>query len=373
MLDEVDLYVTMACNLSCDFCSVRANEHRRAALPLARLLRLVEEARALGMEQLHLTGGEPTLRPDLEELVHHATDLGVETRLITNGTLLDSTRLQRLQEAGLRSIMISVDGLESTHDAMRGVPGAWGRAMACAREAVALGYRTRLSAVAFRHNYAELPSLMRRAAGMGAHIFSVFLGSPLGRGEAWRERVLTPEEWRAFLETLRERTGAGGFGEGMELIVEQGFLWPDSTGYDRGRRAGRGTGCSTLLTSYDYLIVRGDGNLYQCVFFLHDGEALGNVAERPLAEVLAQARVEARYAPFTESGPTCRACPHEAACRGGCRGYAFLYTGDWHRPDPRCTAKPVSVDVPYLPLCPIAKLNLRTGFIGGSSEQALAE
>lgn len=371
VLDEVDLYVTMACNLKCSFCSVRANEYARPALPLARVLEIVDEARALGMQQLHLTGGEPALRPDLEQIIRHAAQLGVAARLISNGTLLDRERLGCLRAAGLDSLMVSLDGLEQTHNALRGSCDAWRRTLDCVRAARDMGFRTRVSAVAFRPNLAEIPALMQLAAEIGVDIFSIFLGSPLGRGMHWKAQVIAPDEWRAFIAALAADVAAARFGSTMEIIVEQGFLWADTAGFDLTAIKGRGTGCRTLLAESDYLIVRGDGNLYPCVFYLHDGPPLGNVAGAPLRDVLEQARQAAAYAEFAEAPEACAACAGRVVCHGGCRGYAQLYTGDWRQPDPRCARSDDVVLPRYYPLCPIAKLNLRTGLIGGSSEQAL--
>ena len=77
--------------------------------------------------------------------------------------------------------------------------------------------------------------------------------------------------------------------------MEQGFAWKDGPAVDRSSIKGRGTGCNTLLEDYDYLIVRSDGNLYQCVFFMTEGKPIGNVLQQPLEETLRYARELAEY------------------------------------------------------------------------------
>ena len=136
---------------------------------------------------------------------------------------------------------------------------------------------------------------------------------------------------------------------------------------------GRGTGCNTLLEDFDYLIARSDGNLYQCVFFMTEGKPIGNIADQPLLETLHHALDLAEYEPFTVANDRCASCLHSDECGTGCRGYAYLYDDDWLLTDPRC-AKTEPLDAtnpPYFPLCPIMKLNVRSGLLGGSTEQAL--
>jgi radical SAM protein with 4Fe4S-binding SPASM domain len=108
--------------------------------------------------------------------------------------------------------------------------------------------------------------------------------------------------------------------------------------------------------------------MFQCVFFMHDAPTLGNIGERPLAQILREAGERQLYREFVKTHGECETCEVAPACAGGCRGYAYLYHGDWHRPDPRCVAQGTH----FFPVCPIAKLNLRSGMFGGSSENALA-
>jgi radical SAM protein with 4Fe4S-binding SPASM domain len=285
---------------------------------------------------------------------------------------LSRRRLERLIAKGLCEIMISVDGLEDTHNRLRlAGPDGFATTMATARHAIDLGLRTRISAVAYIDNYDEMIELMERVEAMGADIFSVFLGSPLGRGHTLLDRVVDPYAWRRLQDAVTAR--AASMREDFKVVMEQGFAWKDGPAVDRSSIKGRGTGCNTLLEDYDYLIVRSDGNLYQCVFFMTEGKPIGNVLSQPLEATLRHARELAEYKDFTVANDRCSGCFHQDACGTGCRGYAYLYKGDWLKTDPRCSkTDPASEeDPPYFPMCPIMKLNVRNGQLGGSTEQAL--
>jgi len=371
-LHELDLYVTMNCNIRCDFCNVRAGEYSHRDLPLPRILSLIEEACALGLEEVHFLGGEPTMRKDLEDMVVFAASLGLHTRIITNGMLLPRERLARLIDSGLGEVMISVDGLEETHNRMRQcAPDGWRKTLACVRDAISLGLRTRISAVAYEENYDEIVPLLRLTNAIGAQIFSVFLGSPLGRGREKAGAVIGPFRWRALQEeVLRE---SDSLRPDLEVVMEQGFAWTDLPPLDRAAIKGRGTGCNTLLDDFDYLIVRSDGNVYQCVFFMTEGRPIGNIAGQPLEETLQYALQLATYRPFTVPQDRCSSCLHQVDCGTGCRGYAHLLSGNWLKTDPRCGKRePRAADAPpWYPVCPILKRNVRSGRLGGSTEQAL--
>jgi radical SAM protein with 4Fe4S-binding SPASM domain len=371
-LHELDLYVTMRCNIRCQFCNVRAGEYDHRSLSFERIVSLLDEAVALGLEEVHFLGGEPTLRGDLERMIAYAHGLGLHTRIISNGMSLSRKRLEGFIAKGLNEIMISVDGLEETHNRLRVAgPDGWQRTMECARNAIDMGLRTRISSVAYIDNYSEIVPLMEMVEQMGADIFSVFLGSPLGRGHTLLDRVVDPYAWRKLQDKVTAR--AESMRDDFAVVMEQGFAWKDGPAVDRSQLKGRGTGCNTLLEDYDYLIVRSDGNLYQCVFFMTEGKPIGNVTKQPLEQTLRYAREVASYRDFTVANDRCTGCFHQEECGTGCRGYAYLYKGDWLKTDPRCSkTDPASEEEPpYYPICPIMKLNVRSGRLGGSTEQAL--
>jgi pyrroloquinoline quinone biosynthesis protein E len=371
-LQEIDLYVTMDCNLTCEFCSVRAGEYEHQDLPLERCLKLIDEASQLGLEELHFLGGEPTMRSDLEEMIVAATERGVETRVITNGLALSRERIRDFIKCGLKELMFSVDGMAQNHNRLRCAGGkGWDQTIAAVERAVSEGIRVRVAMTAYQSNYSDVVPLLETVDRLGVQRFSVFLGSPLGRGTRMKSDVIDPHAWRSLQQRVEAR--AATLRSDLSIVMEQGFSWHDEPPIDRAPLKGRGTGCNTLLDDYDYLIVRSDGNLYQCVFFMTDGAPIGNVREAPLKESLQFALEREEYRSFTEANDKCASCFHATECGTGCRGYAYLLKGDWLRTDPRCSkSEPTSTEMPeYFPVCPILKKNVRSGAYGGSSEQAM--
>jgi uncharacterized Fe-S cluster-containing radical SAM superfamily protein len=142
------MYTNFDCNLACDYCCVRSSpQTARRALGVDRVRQLVAEAVEAGVSELILTGGEPFLLPDLDELVEVCT-AALPTTLLTNGMLFHGRRLERLRrmDRARLALQISLDSATpELHDHHRG-PGAWQRAVAGIRTAQAEGFRVRVAA-----------------------------------------------------------------------------------------------------------------------------------------------------------------------------------------------------------------------------------
>ncbi len=163
------MYTNFDCNLSCDYCCVRSSPRTaRRALGLDRVRQLVGEAVEAGVSELILTGGEPFLLPDLDELVAACTAV-LPTTLLTNGMLLHGRRLERLRRMDRTrlALQISLDSATADqHDSHRGA-GSWERAVAGIRTAQAEGFRVRVAATLPADQAAELQPFHRFLDSMG--------------------------------------------------------------------------------------------------------------------------------------------------------------------------------------------------------------
>lgn len=371
VLSEMDLYVTLDCNLQCDFCSVRANEGNIRTLPLSRTLKILEEAAELGLEELHFTGGEPTLNRDLELLIAKGKELGLHTRINTNGFHLSKARLKQLKQAGLCGVVISLDGLAERHNRHRRHPFAFEQAYQAIADSIAVGLWTRVSMTLFRENCRDAGPVLVEMESLGVDGFSFFLGSPLGRARDQRaESVLTAEEWRVTRDEIREVVG--GRIRRMKVAYEQGYLYAGEDTVDGGSLRGRGGGCLHIGDNLDYLIMWPDGKLYQCCFFLDGGPSVGDASKQSLREALIEGLANPARRALAEPADRCAGCADLPCCELGCPGFSYLLLGDWRRTDPRCPH--VRDEEPHWwPLCPIRKVNARSGYVAGSCDDVFAQ
>src|SRR5215203_5302386 len=167
--------LTHRCPLACPYCSNPLELERRSGeLDTATWMRVFEEAAALGVLQLHLSGGEPASRSDLVELVRGAARSGLYTNLITSGIGLDERRLETLAETGLDHIQLSVQHVNAAEaDRIAGYAGAHAKKRALARELARIGLPLTINAVIHRANIDAVEALVREAVSLGARRIEV--------------------------------------------------------------------------------------------------------------------------------------------------------------------------------------------------------
>ncbi|MGI4976220.1 MAG: radical SAM protein, partial [Janthinobacterium lividum] len=117
--------VTRRCNLACGYCS-EFDDHS-PPVPLAELLAAVDHLASLGTASLTLTGGEPLLHPELDQVVRHARAHGMIVTMITNGFKLTRAWVERLNDAGLQGMQISIDNLRPDAVSMKSLRSVEGK------------------------------------------------------------------------------------------------------------------------------------------------------------------------------------------------------------------------------------------------------
>ena len=168
----VKLKVFYGCNLKCEMCN-HWRETREPPVTVERFMEVIHELGELGTGKIHISGGEPMLRPQIPDLVELASAQGIKVTMTTNGTLIDKAKAKRLVEGGLRGVNISIDSPNrKMHEKIRGVEGAF----KSTTKAVQLFQRyrhkgklsIRINTVVSRTNYQTLESLPDLAYELGA-------------------------------------------------------------------------------------------------------------------------------------------------------------------------------------------------------------
>jgi MoaA/NifB/PqqE/SkfB family radical SAM enzyme len=230
--------LTYRCNAKCAICAYWKHPSRPAdEMSLPQIREGLENVYAYGCRLINFTGGEPTLRADLEEIVNAASRLGIWTSMVTNGSLLTRERIRGLREAGLDQLLISVDSTDpAIHDGHRRIPGCHRNAMACLRylrEEFLRGHRTggMMCAISSRNAHQVL-SLAALAAEAGVWMTlqpyhenktgDAALSATLGAEVC--DELLRRKRWNGAL--LNSRT----YLEGVARIYRGGAPGPCSAG-----------------------------------------------------------------------------------------------------------------------------------------------
>src|SRR5437868_3427807 len=162
--------LTHRCPLGCPYCSNPiALEGRTDELDTATWARVFNQAAALGVLQVHLSGGEPAARRDLVEITRSAHDAGLYTNLITSAVGITKETLNRLSDAGLDHVQISIqDNEPGSADHIAGYKGAYARKQALAAEVTRLGIPLTVNAVTHRANIDHVEEMVALALTLGA-------------------------------------------------------------------------------------------------------------------------------------------------------------------------------------------------------------
>jgi radical SAM protein with 4Fe4S-binding SPASM domain len=202
---------TLACNLRCAHCGSSCEPtspvRELSTDEVKHILDTIAEDFDPRRIFVSITGGEPLLRDDLFEVVAHMTRLRMRSCLVTNGTLLRQQEAARLVAAGMRTVSISIDGLEPEHDAVRG-PGTWRRATRGLGVARRAGFRTVEAITCVRPaNLDRLLDIERAVHDAGATRWRLITIDRMGRlaGARDREMWLDPPQVRRLLNFIEQR------------------------------------------------------------------------------------------------------------------------------------------------------------------------
>jgi len=321
--------LTYRCPLQCPYCSNPLDFHRqRDELGTDDWLRVLREARALGAMQLGLSGGEPLLRPDLEDLVAEARRLGYYSNLITSGVGMDEARLAHLRQAGLDHVQVSFQASDAVLNDFLGGTASFQHKLAMARAVKAQGYPMVLNVVIHRQNIAQMDAILRMAIELDADYVELASTQYYGWSRHNLEHLLPTREQLREAEAVAQRYQAQE--KGRRRII---YVVPD---YFEERPKACMNGWGAI-----FLTIAPDG----CALPCHAARELPgfhfpNVRTSSIEDIWYRSEAFARYRGFDWMQEPCRSCEEKSRDFGGCRCQAWKLTGDPAAADPVCAKSP---------------------------------
>jgi len=321
--------LTYRCPLQCAFCYNPVDfAHHTQELPTSEWLRVLHEARALGSVQLGLSGGEPLLRDDLEEITAEAHRLGYYINLITSGVGLSEARLQALKSAGLDHVQLSFqDSTRELNDFLSHTR-TFNLKQRVARWIKAAGYPMVLNCVIHRLNIDHLDKIIEMAVDIGADYLELANAQYYSWAHVNREQLLPS---RAQLQAAEEATNRwrARLGGRMRIL----FVVPDYY-ENRPKRCMNGWG-STFMT------VTPDGTVLPChTARMLPGLSFPNVKTASLREIWYESEAFNKFRGTGWMKEPCASCPEREKDLGGCRCQAYLLAHDPSAADPVCAKSP---------------------------------
>lgn len=279
------LHLTGRCNLRCRHCYMAGGPDRRDELAIGPLLEAIADAPGLGVGALYLTGGEPTLHPDIEAVLDAAAALGpaVETTLCSNGTRLTPAFVAGLARRGVR-LNISLDGAAAFHDRFRRLKGSRDAATAGAAMAVAAGVPLTLVMSVGRTNLDQVEPMIAEAADLGATTFRAQPLLDLGRGRDLAGDHLGAADLDRLILTLTDWANRLSGSMAVSLIGQSlRFL----RAHPCAAYVCNGGGCHRRVErEVKKIVVRETGDILPEATNLSPAYAVGRLGDAPLRELM---------------------------------------------------------------------------------------
>lgn len=323
--------LTHRCPLQCVYCSnpvelLKANRE----MPTEAWVSLFEQAADLGVLQIHLSGGEPTLRPDLEVMIEALSRRGVYTNLITAGVGIAEGRIEAMADAGLDHVQISFQGaFAPTTEKIGNNRGSHEKKMETARRVRAAGLPLTINAPVHRHNMDEVPDFIELALELDAERLEIanvqYAGwALLNRNALMPDREAVEREVEVVRRAQEELYG----------ILTVDFVTPDYFAiYPKPCMGG---------WARDAFMVAPDGTVLPC----HAAGTIPNLVfdrfgDRSLSEIWHDSPAFNAFRGTEWMAEPCRSCERKEIDWGGCRCQAMAIAGNAAATDPACIKSPL--------------------------------
>jgi len=323
--------VTDACNLRCIHCEADAGRAAPDELSLDEIARAARELATAGCKDVFLTGGEPLVRPDWDEIARLVAKLGMKVTVVTNGVLADAEVIRRMIDAGVSGLSVSLDGAREVHDEIRqpavaGMRSRYDLAVRAIELAVASPLKVGVITQIHRRNVGDLRRMYEQMASLGIDAWQVQICMPLGR------MLLRAQDW------VLDPADLGDLQDQLAAFIDQGKVAisvGDNIGYyGRHEPALRGSVRNTksfwlgCMAGCRVVAICANGDVKGCPS--HPRKfAVGNVRTTPFLDIWEDRKRffynEAWDEDLVAGG--CRACPFRRLCRSGCTTMAHATSG----------------------------------------------
>ncbi|HQN65230.1 MAG TPA: pyrroloquinoline quinone biosynthesis protein PqqE [Methylophilus sp.] len=322
--------VTYRCPLHCAFCynPTDYDKHTKNELSTEQWIAALRDARKMGAIQLGISGGEPLLRDDIEEIVAEAHKLGYYSNLITSGVGLTEKRIQAFKEGGLDHIQLSMHDI--TEEINNFITNT--KTFELKKKVAAMikghGYPMVLNVVIHRYNIGHMKEILEMADALGADYIELANTQYYGWSLVNRNQLMPTkaqiEEAERITNEFREKVGSK-----MKIF----FVVPDYFN-DRPKKCMNGWG-------EVFMIVTANGDVLPC----HSARSLPglefpNVRENGLDWAWNESPAFNKYRGMEWMKEPCRSCDEKEKDLGGCRCQSYLLAGDAEAADPVCTKSP---------------------------------
>jgi len=303
---RMDLALTFRCQNNCVHCYA-GGPHETEELTTKQWKTVIDRLHQIGVFILTFTGGEPTLRDDLPELLQYAQNKGMVTGLVTNGRRLkDKNYVKTLEKVGLDFVQVTLESHKAeVHDLITGKKGSWKETVTGIKNIVPTKIYTTTNTTLSKYNtsdFLETVDFIKKlgVAGFGCNSL-IYAGKASSISDKF---VVSVETLKELLPKVHDKANQLGLK----------FLWYTPTQYCRFDPVSLGLGVKSCTAALINMCVGPNGDVYPCQSYF---ESLGNILREEWQEIwnhpLALSIRKREYVV-----PKCKDCPQLQICGGGC-------------------------------------------------------
>jgi len=337
--------ITRRCNLKCVHCrsssELEAKEHPDSSFDEAK--RIIEDIASYASPVIVLSGGEPLLREDVFDIAKYGDSKGLRMGLATNGTLVTEDICEKIKDAGIKMVSLSLDGAKAeTHDDFRNQKGAFDGTMNAIRLFNEYKIPFLINSSFTVRNREEIPEIYKLVKGLGATAWYMFMIVPTGRGEDIMDELIPEDVYDEILEwhyeteqkedeLLMRPTCAPHY----YRIVRQKALKEGEKYKHRSLKFSTG-GSKGCLAGQLICLIDVDGEVQPCSYF---AKSAGNIKNTAFKTIWEESELFLNLRDFKSYKGSCGLWEYNNVC-GGCRARAYAMTGDYLAQEPFCSYIP---------------------------------
>lgn len=325
--------MTRACGFACPHCRAsNLPDREQGELSTEEGAKLLREAAKVGPGIIILSGGEPLIRQDLEQLAKIGTEAGhIVVVACNDGRLLTDARIKSLKESGVKRFSFSMHSHRpEVYDTFMGIKGTFQHALDAFKRLQSHGMGFQVNTTVLPNNHKDLPAILQFAKDVGAAAWHTFFVVSTGRAEGKSGLDLTDQQTEEVLTWIAniidepnqiqmKVTCAPQFNR---ILVKMGKKLP---------RAGK-----SCMAGDGFAFVSSHGDVKPCGYF---DVIAGNVRKQPFDEIYSKSPLFLTLRDSTKLEDKCGFCEYRMVC-GGCRARAYSQSGNYMSVDPSCSYTP---------------------------------
>jgi len=313
---RVEFELTEQCNLLCKFCY---NSQR--PITSNKTYEILEKISQENVPEIVLTGGEPLLHPEFQNIFIHCSALFQKVMVQTNGTLISAEIVSLLKKHGIHSVNVSLHGSKRLHEELTCIPGSYDSAVSVIKRFLDQNVRTASNFVMTSQNISFLSETIDMLYGMGLREMTLTRFTPAGLGAKNKDLALSQKELVSALYAANEKMKKyPDFSVILANSVPYCVLPHDLSCF-----------CSYCHFGGSRFYIDVNGNVLMCGMSRIN---IGNILDNSFREIKARSDVYKSHIAGSDVPEACVKCEQFGVCRGGCRAAAYAYTKNICGSDP---------------------------------------